>query len=119
MAVVLFATFTLFSCSSNEEASTAKPEFRLPESAKSPEVITFRNAFVASIKAKSRSGNSQETSAEIAKSEAEMTESSKTFLEANGFFKIELQTKEAPDPSEIRRMALALLAKKTAIIFNN
>lgn len=119
VAVILFATLTFTSCSSNEEVANATPVATLPESAKSLEVIAFREAFVASIKAKSRLANSEGESAKMAKVDAEITEASKTFLEASGVSKSELQSKASQDPSELRRIAIALLAQKTAIISNN
>lgn len=119
VAVSLFATLIMTSCSSNEEITNATPVATLPESAKSPEVIAFREAFVASIKAKSKLANLEGKNAKMAQVDAEIIEASKTFLEASGVSKSELQSKASQDPSELRRMAIALLAQKTAIISNN
>ena len=119
LTVSLFAALMVTSCSSNEEVTSATPEAKLPESAKAPEVVAFREAFVASIKAKSKLVNTTDESAKIAKVDADITQASITFLQACGVSKAELQSKQVQDPTEIRRMAIALLAKKTAIITNN
>jgi len=81
VAASLFVTMAsgITSCSS-EEAVAAPAQVSLPESAKSPEVIAFRTAFVANIKAKSNMANETGNPDELAAIKASILEASKTFL---------------------------------------
>jgi ribosome-binding protein aMBF1 (putative translation factor) len=125
--VQLFVAFSIFSaiaisttsCSSSEEVANTEQELVLPESAKTPEVNAFKDALIKSVKAKSQLSNRNVNSDESKKIEADMTDASKTFLQANGVSNEELQQKSFQDPSSIRRMAIALLAKQTALTSKN
>lgn len=116
--LLFIAILALFACSTNEEAVTTNSVI-MPESAKAPEVITFKNALIENIKAKHEAKDKPENNADKIKIDADFFEASKTFLLASGISQIEVDSKAKQNEAEIQKMALALLAQKTAAIHNN
>ena len=89
----------------------------MPESAKAPEVVSFKEALIINFKAKAAARNTPQSSEEKIKTETAVNEASKTFLLANGVSLSELESKT--NQEEIFKMAIALYARKTAAISNN
>ena len=116
--LLFIAILALFACSTNEEAVTTNSVI-MPESAKAHEVITFKNALIENIKAKHEAKDKPENNADKIKIDADFFEASKTFLLASGISQIEVDSKAKQNETEIQKMALALLAQKTAAIHNN
>lgn len=118
LSFILLIAICIIACSSNEEA-VATSNLVMPESAKAPEVVAFKNALISSIKAKSILQDKSENSVEKTKIETDFFEASKTFLLASGISQDEIESKMSQNKNEIRSLAMALLAKKTAAIPNN
>lgn len=114
----LLATLTFASCSSTDLLANDESVARLPASADSPAVNTFRQEFVYNIKVKSLIENDAGRTAELEAANAKMTKASKVFLKANGISLTNFDNNDK-DSQEIRRIAIALFAKQTAIISNN
>ncbi len=116
LSFIFLAVFCLIGCSTSEETTTTQ-NIVMPESAKAPEVVAFKEALIINFKAKAAARNTPQSSEEKIKTETAVNEASKTFLLANGVSLSELESKT--NQEEIYRMAIALYARKTAAISNN
>lgn len=116
LSFIFLTIFCFTSCSTSEETTTTQ-NIVMPESAKAPEVVAFKEALIINFKAKAAARNTPQSSEEKIKTETAVNEASKTFLLANGVSLSELESKT--NQEEIFKMAIALYARKTAAISNN
>ena len=116
LSFIFLTIFCFTSCSTSEETTTTQ-NIVMPESAKAPEVVAFKEALIINFKAKAAARNTPQSSEEKIKTETAVNEASKTFLLANGVSLSELESKT--NQEEVFKMAIALYARKRAAISNN